>query len=118
MFIKSTGLNHTSIKVEGDVVSLIISLPGKDREIYLGSAPNIGGKRAFYNTMRSAGERIRREDATATAIWEEYVEALAEPDEAMKQAGSNALTGWVVPAMHSDDAWRAMLAASPLGRVE
>jgi hypothetical protein len=45
-------------------------------------------------------------------------DVMAEPDDAMKQAGSNALTGWVAPAMHSADAWRAMLAASPLGRVE
>lgn len=35
-----------------------------------------------------------------------------EPTDAMKQAGDNALCLWVAPAMHADDAYRAMLAAA------
>ena len=48
-------------------------------------------------------------------------EALAEPDEAMQQAGDIGLSFAGVDNSTPDDAvecWLAMLAASPLGRVE
>lgn len=38
-----------------------------------------------------------------------------EPTEAMKQRGNAALSGWIAPAMHSADAYRAMCAAAQEG---
>lgn len=37
----------------------------------------------------------------------------AEPTQPMCNKGSSALSSWIAPAMHSDDAYRAMLAARP-----
>ena len=42
----------------------------------------------------------------------EMVAVPREPTEAMKKAGSRALSGWIAPAMHADDAYCAMLAAA------
>lgn len=55
--------------------------------------------------------------ADARAALRVVREALAEPTQEMQVAGGNALGGWVAPALHADDAWRAMLDASPLGRI-
>ncbi len=41
-----------------------------------------------------------------------------EPTPLMKKRGNFALVGWVAPAMHSDDAYRAMLAAAQEGRSD
>jgi hypothetical protein len=55
-----------------------------------------------------------RFQAQARAALAAVREALREPTPEMKQSGTNALAGWVAPTMHAAEAWRAMLAASPL----
>lgn len=40
-----------------------------------------------------------------------------EPTEAMIEAGNQALSPWVAPAMHAAEAYRAMLAAAPKGEA-
>lgn len=82
--VKSTGLNHTAIQVEkrnGEtIISLLISLPASDREVLLDVMPDtMGVKRVFYIALKKHQKRIEREDATASAIWEDYI-ALMEDD--------------------------------------
>jgi hypothetical protein len=44
----------------------------------------------------------------------EWVTVPRVPTEAMTERGNQALSPWIAPAMHADDAYRAMLAAAPI----
>lgn len=53
----------------------------------------------------------------ARAALRVVAEALREPTVKMQNRGNAAMGGWVAPAMHSAEAWRAMLAAHPISEA-